>query len=279
MEKLVSLYPDDATYQKEFATLLAWIADTSRSQGHFGAAIEARSRQISVLEHVLAGTRDSDARSKLMSAHEGLGLLFNDTGRTDDALTQLRAALDEANQVIPIEPHNALWKSIAADARFSLAWTLLSSGQKEQSEVQTTAGCALAEELPQSYFAARTRFAAFCAMMRSRLALADGNANQAKAYAKQALSFARLQHTQDPTEDRYKLALAYRLIGDASQGAGDTADANSAWSAALSVLPPNVSENPIEMNGRLQLLRRMNRAGEAAQLEARLNAIGYRGQI
>ena len=279
MEKLVSLYPNDATYQKEFAVLLAWISDAARSQGHFGAAINARSRQISVLEHLLTTVRDSDARSKLITAHEGLALLFTETGRTEDALTQLRFALDEANQLIPVEPHNALWKSDAADVRVVLAQTLLANGQKEQSAEHTAAGCALAQELPSAYAGARTQLATLCAMMRGRLALADGNAQQAKSYAQQALNSANSQHSQDPIADRYRIAAAYRLIGDANERSGDLSSANTAWAAGLAALPQNVVENPAETDQRMQLLRRMNRTAEAAALAARLSALGDRGEL
>ena len=74
----------------------------------------------------------------------------------------------------------------------------------------------------------------------------------------------------------YRIAAAYRLIGDIEARFGDDAAAGAAWSAGLTQLPRSGSERPGEMNERAELLRRLGRGNEAQQLAARLSATGFR---
>lgn len=278
MQNLASLYPADTTYRKEFSTLLAWVADAQRSQGNFKAAIAAHERQVAALSELLGTETDSDARSRLITAHEGLGLALADDGQSKRAITELQSSVREAEDLIPVEPLNALWKSMASDARLALAVTLLSLGRNDEAAQHTAAGCTLAAELPPSYAGARSRLGMNCAMMRSRLALASGATADARSYAARALAAARTRHSEDPIADRYLMARVYRLLGDAKSKAGDVDAARAAWTSGLAQLPANASERPSEMNDRLQLLRRLNRTAEAAPLAAKLNAIGYRNR-
>jgi len=275
MDKLASLYPANITYQKEFGTLLAWFADAERSQGNLDAAIGARQRQVSSLQQLLTAAADSDARSRLIAAHEGLAVALTEKGETDQAIREFHSAIDEAENLIPVEPHNAQWKRMAADARLQLALTLLSLGRRDEAAQQAGAGCALAAGLPSTSAAAKPRLGMLCAMMRARLALAAGATDQALALGQQALAAAPTVHTQDPISDRYSIANIYRLLGDIRQRAGDSAAAKSAWTTGLSQLQADVVERPVEMSGRLELLQRLDRTDEAAPLAARLKTIGY----
>jgi tetratricopeptide (TPR) repeat protein len=276
MEKLASLYPADATYQKEFATELAWIADTQRSEGNFGGAIGTRKRQISTLEQQLEKAEDSDVRSRLISGHEGLGVVLAEDGQPDRAIDELQSSIGEAERLIPLEPRNAQWKSIAADARLQLALTLLSVGRPDDAAQETESGCTLAASLPAVSATARTRLGTTCAMMRCRLALGAGNTQQAATFAERALQSGRAEHSEDPISDRYRVAHAYRLLGDVRQRGGDSAAALVAWNAGVAQLPTGVTERPSEMNERAQLLMRLGRTRDAAPLTARLESIGYR---
>jgi tetratricopeptide (TPR) repeat protein len=277
MQKLASLYPQNTTYQKELATMWAWVADSQRSRGDLDAAIDARRRQITALEQLLTIEADSDAHSRLISAHEGLANILADKGDGQRAIAEFRSALGQAEELIPIEPRNAQWKSMAADARLQLALTLLSSGQREEAIQQTDAGCVLAAGLPAASNAAKTKLGTSCSMMRARLALAAGATDQAFSFAQHALASARAQHSEDPITDHYLVANVYSLIGDIRQRAGDSAAATAEWTAGLSGLPQNVAERPFEMNSRLGLLRRLGRTQEAAPIAAHLGSIGYHG--
>jgi tetratricopeptide (TPR) repeat protein len=277
MEKLASLYPDNTTYQVEFATVMAWIADSQRSRGNFALAIDARERQVATLNRLLAKSADSDARSRLITAHAGLGHVLAESGQSERAINELQSAVGEAEDLIPIEPRNAQWKSMAADARLGLALTLLSLERRDEAEQQAAVGCILTAGLPATYAAVRTHLQTICAMIRGRLALAGGDTQKAMSFAKQALMSARAEHSEDPISDQYRIANKYRLIGDVRRRGGDAAGAKVAWSSALSQLPSNVAERPSEINERSEILRRLNRPEQAERLAARLKAIGYRG--
>jgi tetratricopeptide (TPR) repeat protein len=277
MEKLASLYPANTTYQKEFANALAWLADTQRSQGNLDAAIATRKRQVSSLNRLLELAADSDVRAKLITAHQGLGVVLAERHQSESALNEMHLAVDEAESLIPIEPRNANWKSLAASARLDLARTLLSFGRRDEAAQQAAVGCMLWANIPVTFaLSVRTRLQWVCAMVRSRLTLAAGDTQQASKLGGQALASARTAHSEDPIADRYRLAAMYRLVGDVRQQAGDIEGAKAAWSSALSQLPPSATERPWESNEHAELLRRLGRAGEAAALSSRLQAIGYR---
>jgi tetratricopeptide (TPR) repeat protein len=276
MQQLVSLYPANTTYRKEFATLLAWMADARRAEGNLPGAIAARQQQISALNRLLDMAADSDARSRLIAAHEGLGVALAESGQSDGAIAELQSAIAEAENLIPIEPRNAQWKSMAADARLQLALAFLSLGRRDDAAQQTAAGCNLAAAVPASLAAAHARLSTNCAMVRSRIALAAGATQQASDFASRALASSKGEHSQDPVTDRYRVAQMYRLLGDARKSAGDSTGAEEAWKAGLAELPTGATERPWEMNEHALLLIRLGDRGDAAALSGRLDAIGYR---
>lgn len=277
MQNLASLYPQNTTYRKEVATMWAWVADAHRSEGHFDAAINARRRQIAALEQLLTIEADSDARSRLISAHQGLANILADKGDAQSSVAEFRSAVGQAEELIPIEPRNAQWKRMAADARLQLALTLLSSGQREEAVRQTDAGCALAAGLPAASNAAKMKLGTSCSMMRARVALTGGATDQAFSFAQQALASARARHSEDVITDQYLIANVYSLLGDIRERAGDSAAARAEWTAGLNAIRQNVAERPFEMNSRLVLLRRLGRTQEAAPIAAHLSSIGYHG--
>jgi tetratricopeptide (TPR) repeat protein len=277
MEKLASLYPANMSYQKEFSNALAWLADTQRSQGDLDGAIATRERQVSALSRLLDVAADSDVRAKLITAHQGLGVVLAERRQSERAISELHSAVDEAESLIPIEPRNANWKSLAASARLDLARTLLSLDRRDEATQQAAAGCTLGSSIPVTFAnSVRTRLQWACAMVRSRLSLAAGDNQQASKLGEQALASARTARSEDPIADRYRLAAMYRLVGDVRRQAGDIEGAKDAWNAALTQLPPSVTERPWESNEHAELLQRLGRAGEAAALSARLQTIGYR---
>jgi tetratricopeptide (TPR) repeat protein len=279
MQKLASLYPQNTTYLKELATMWAWVGDSQRSLGNLDGAIDARRRQIASLNQLLTIEANSDARSRLISAHQGMANVFLDEGDGQSALAELRSALGEAEDLIPVEPNNAQWKSMAASAQLQLALALLATGERQEAVQQTNAGCVLAAGLPAALNAAKAGLGTSCSMMRARLALAGGATDEALTFAQQALASAKRQHSEDPITDHYLVADAYSLLGDIRKRAGDSAAAAAEWSTGLSVLPRNVAERPVEMNSRLNLLRRLGRAQEAGPIAAHLSSIGYHAAV
>jgi len=276
MGTLVALNPANTTYRKEYSNLLGWIADAQRAQGNFDAAIEARRRQLAGLKQLLAMGSDSDVQAKIITAHQGLGILLTERGQAAPAVEELRSAVDEAENLIPIEPKNTTWKFQAASARVELAKSLLAFGQVGEASQQAAQGCGQAAVLPTAFSTSlRKNLATTCDLLQSRLALSNGATDQASRFSNAALAAARAQHSEDPIGDRYRLAMAYRLVGDVNQQRNDPQGAAASWSAGLNGLPPNVAERPWETNERAELLLRLGRAKEAAPLSARLDSIRF----
>jgi eukaryotic-like serine/threonine-protein kinase len=271
MEKLASLYPDNVGYQKEFATMLAWVADVQRSQGRLDGAIATRQRQVSFLSGLLEKVSDADVRARLIVAHQGLGVALFERGQSARALQEFRSAINQADYLGPIEPLNAQWKKTAASVRIWFAMALLALGERDQAQQQTAGALHLTATLP-----AGGRSNSLATMVQARLALSSRATPQAISLARQALAYAQSEHGEDPFNDRFKIAVAYGLLGDAQQSASDRAGARASWTAALNQLPKNVADRPIESSERLQLLNRLGRVDEAARIAARLEAIGYR---
>lgn len=275
MQNLASVVPGNPTYQKELATILAWLADAERSLGKLEAAIDLRQRQVALLNRA-AASGGVEFRQELIPAHQGLGILLASHGQTERAVEELSAAVAEADRLIPIEPGNSLWKSYAANAHLHLADTLLGLGRRDEAAAQTTAGCALVERM-QAGRSANSK--PVCLTLRCRLALDSGATAQAMQFARQALASAQAGRNDDPVKDKYRVAAAHRLLGDVRQRMGDSDGARISWSNAFSVLPQNVPELPTEMDERATILQRLGRSAEAQQISSRLSAMGYRRTI
>jgi eukaryotic-like serine/threonine-protein kinase len=278
MQNLISIDPRNQTYQNELATVLAWAADAQRSLGNLDRAISHRQEQIAVLNRAIAGgATDVRVRQSLIPAHAALGILLAWRGQLDNSIMELRSAIGQADALIPIEPGNMLWTEYSANARLVLAQSLVARGKLDEAARQTSQGCAAVAQLRRrdNLDAYLVSLQTLCLTLRSRLALLSGVATQALALAQQALASARAEHSGDTIKDRYAIGSASRLVGDVHMKAGDPQAAKAAWAAGITVLPPNVTEGPWEMQERADLLRRLDRGDEARSIEQRLAAIGY----
>jgi tetratricopeptide (TPR) repeat protein len=277
MQAIQSIGPSKTENQKEFATALAWAADAERARGNFDAAVSFRERQIDALNKLMVSAPGSDVRASLIAAHQGMGILLSERGTSDRAIAELKSAITEAENLVPVEPQNAVWKSFAASARLELARNLLATGDRTEALQQTVAACTLVNGLPSSDVSStKRRLRTDCAGMHARVALADGDTLQASRFADEALASVRTEHTDDPPADRYRVAAMYRLLGDVRQHAGDSQGAAAAWKGGLSEIPTGVTERPWETNVHEQLLRRVGNGGAAEALAARLRSMGFR---
>ena len=282
MESLAAIDSTNLEYQKELSNILAWLADAQRAQGRLDDAIDTRKRQLSFLNRILASGRlDVALQEQNVPAHQGLGILLVSRGATQPGVQELQTAVDEADRLITIEPTNTVWRTLVASAKLELAKTLLSTDQGERAAQQTAAGCGTVEQIlthdPTSSRARTLR--SDCLAMRSRMAATHGDNSGAEAFARRAVASAQSERSGDPILDRYRVAAAYRLLGDACRRGGDRNEASAAWKAGLQNLPVGVTERPMEMYERASLLERVDRAGEARPLFSRLAAIGYRSII
>lgn len=277
MESLASIDASNRQYQKELSTLLAWLADARQAQGRLDGAIAVRLRQIAFLERLAtSGAADVELGQQMIPARTGLAILLLLRGQSERGIEQLRLAVGEADRLIAIEPANSLWKTLGAQARLELGKALLSVHRDQEAAPEISMGCNLASALrnrgPISAKAATLE--TDCLALRARLALASGANEQALALANAAVKSARTERSGDPVADRYRIAAAYRGLGDVQRRSGDKAAAAAAWSGALAQLPPNVAERPRELNERAQLLGRLGRTAELRPVLLRMSELG-----
>jgi len=278
IENLASIDPENESYRKELATLLAWLADAHSAQGNLDSAIAVRQRQISLLDRSLAsGATDVEFHEYLIPAHQALGRLLVSRGQAERGIAELRSAITEADRLIPTEPANNNWKSLAASARLEYARDILATGRRDEAVQQTEMACGAVADL-RARKSTDSRLGSLqtnCLTMRARLALQAGGTAQALALAQQALASSRAEHTADPIRDLYSVAAACRLVGDVRRRMDDFNGAKAIWAEGLASLPRGVSERPQEMQERAALLRRAGQGAQAAALEARLKSMGY----
>ena len=278
MQSLAAIDPSNSTYQTELSTVLAWSADAQRDLGRLDEAIRLRERQIALLRRPLeSGDTNVEFRRHLIAAHQGLAILLSSRGQPERGIEQLRLAVAEAGRLIPIEPDNVLWKGFAAQARLQLAADLIALNRHADASPEAAAGCRLSAQIEdrdpgRSWRHLRTD----CLAARSRLALRSGSDAEALKLAEQALASARTERRPDPVSVRYRIAAAYRHLGDVRRQLGDREAARAAWTEGMAQLPRNVAERPVEMSERAKLLERLGRASEARPLVERLGAIGYK---
>ena len=282
MEALAATDPTNREYRKELGNALGWLADAQKSRGLIDDAIAVRSRQASYFEGLVArGNADVAFQEQLIPAHQSLGVLLTSRGDLTLGIDQYRTALGVANRLLAIEGDNSNWKDMAAAVRIELARNTLALGRRDEAAQQVISACRMTTTL-RSRDPKMTRLRKLqtsCLEMRSRLALAFGDINQATLLGGQALAAARFGHGDDPVADRYRVAAAYRWMGDLRRRGGDGDGARAAWSAGIAQLPQNNIEVPWEMSERAELLRRLGRRDEARPIAARLSAIGYKTVI
>ena len=278
IDAIATADPTNRDYQASVAESLAWLADAERAIGNYDGAIAARRRGIAVLERLLAETRDVSYQQRLIPARRSLGRLYSEQGRGDLASDQFRAAVNEAEVLIPKEPTNTVWLDYASSARAYLAAELLRAGKMDEAANQTAAVCSGSADLLKRDATNppwRGTMSA-CWKLRAKLALARGANGEALGFAQRSLDVAKSIRSGDAVTDAYRVSSTYRLVGDIEQKLGNAKAARASWSAALRVLPAPASEEPDQAAERALILSRLGRETQARPIAAKLNAMGYR---
>jgi tetratricopeptide (TPR) repeat protein len=281
MEAITTADPSNKTYRQSDAELLNWLADAERARGNYDRAIKLRQRSVALYQQLFSQTQDVKFRERLVPALRLLGLLYAERGQSGLADQQFRAAIANADILRSIEPDNAQWVESGATSRVVLARLLLATGHRDQAAVETSAACPTIRSLvsrrsPKPEWR-KSLYA--CLLVESRLSLAGGAKDQALALAQQTVNAAQTAKTADKIEDAFRLARAYRLIGDVEGERGQLEAARAAWLSGLATIPTDVPERPDEMAEHSVLLQRLGRAAEAQPLSAKLNSMGYRLQM
>jgi tetratricopeptide (TPR) repeat protein len=264
-------------YRKSVAESLAWLADVEAALGRYDQAISARSQDIALLEGLLARTGDVEYRQRLVPAHRALGLLYTDTGQRPLAIAHYRRAIAYADALTAVEPSNTQWRSYGYQARINLANELLKARTSDESANLTQAACETVRRLlvQDSAKPDFRKGLIGCWILRTRLSLQSGATEEALESAQRAVSAARSVHTGDRIADRFIVASALRIRGDAYRANGDAAAAERDWKEAKASLGPLGVEMPPEIAERANILRRLGEKRDSALLAEKLAKMGF----
>ena len=275
IEAVAAIDGDNREYQKSLAESLAWLADAQLARGDATGAVSSRRRQVRLLNS-LAGSGDAAIQGKLIPAQQSLGTLLAAMGHDEEARRYLAAAVATAEELLPTEPNNSEWVTLAGRAHLALAQHGLATQRRAEVAVHVAAGCAYAAKLRDS---GGGTFGAFvqrsCLMARAQFALAEGRPAEAFGHAQRASALTRSIRINDNVGDRYALARSLLLTGDTHRAAGDGRAARIAWQRGLD-LARSAREQPQETAVRAELLDRNGRSGEATVLRRGLAARGIR---
>jgi tetratricopeptide (TPR) repeat protein len=278
MDAIAIADPGNEEYKQGVAEALTWLSDADRATGNYDQAIATRRRTVATYEQLYGRSHNVKYRERMIPAQRLLGWFYAERGQTDLAAQQFQISIANADALTAIEPNNATWLEYGARARISLARMMLVTGKRDEAAKETSAACQTIEKLlsrpkPRQDW---RKGAYACAILQSGLASARRANDEALAAAQQAVVAARAAKTTDKIEDAFRLARAYRIVGDVEQSRGNLTGARQAWASGLAAVPTGVAEQPDEMQDHALLLQRAGRNAEAERLIARLNSMGYR---
>ena len=278
IQALASADPGNTDYQQNLPEAFGWLADAKISQGKIAGAVTLREQQAALLAQLLSKTHDEAFyRLRLAKANQALGELYAIQGRLDAAGQRARAAIDDANLLISVEPDNTRSVEFAMKAHLTLAKILLEGHDQSGAAAETNSACAsvstlLSRHKPSPAWQAGLRD---CWLMRTRIALAAHANDGALNDAQRAVAAAKSVKSADPGDDGFSLANAYRLLGDTERSLGNGTAAQEAWASAFAALPKTAAERPAELEEHALILDRVGRAAESRRITARLEQIGY----
>jgi tetratricopeptide (TPR) repeat protein len=276
IDALTTASPSNREYQQSLVDSLAWYADAEKDVGNLKRATELREQNVAVLTKLATQTGDVSWKQKLIPAERGLGNLYLQQGRTDDAIKNFRVAVATADELTRIEPDNLRWRGLTAKARVSLAEASLLSGNLPEATSTNEVSCAVFTSLLKKDGSVQDWRVGVrdCWLLRAQIAATEGRIDAASSAANNAINMGKTVKGTDQTLDRYNLAKAYRILGDIRHRGGDKSGATAAWRTGIALIPRVSTERPIEANEHAELLER---TGRSAQPQRQwLARMGYR---
>ena len=277
-ESLAAAEPRNLDYQRRVSNNLAWLADAHESAGNLEQALGERERQLRLLADLQRiDPRDTLLQRDTMTAHRSIGRLLASKGDVAGGLKELLAGVAISDTLFRIEPENTEWLQANASGRFDLADLQLASGRTADAAVTTRSNCDLADRLlsrDSSVADWKAMLRSRCLELRTRVALAQGDAPQAVGLSRQWLAAARSSPL--PIDRRMLGFRALATGGDALAAAGQRTEAAKWWSAAVQAVPQSTALRPSEQAALIKVKYETGDRAGARKLITSLTAIGYR---
>jgi tetratricopeptide (TPR) repeat protein len=277
-ETLAAADPRNIDYQKSVINILGWLADAQEYSGALDQALAARERQLRVLNSVSQiDPRDADIQRHAITTHRAIGRLTASRGDVTGGIKESLAGVAISDSLFAIEPANTEWLQASAVGRYELADVQLAAGQTDAAAATTRSECEIVDRLT-----ARDRTVVYwksdlrssCLESRARIALAQGNPEEALDLARQSLAAAQL--APNPAN---RAALSFWSLaagGNAMAMLGRRTEAENLWRAALQNLWKQNELRPREKGALAALKLRLGDRAGAQKLTSTLAAIGYR---
>ena len=277
-ETLAAADPGNTGYRKSVINILGWLADAHEYSGALEQALGERERQLRLLSDLeRVDPRDTDIKRKAIPTHGAIGRLLASRGNVAAGIKESLAGVAISDALFAIEPDNTEWLQVSAVGRYQLADLQLAAGQTAAAAATTRSDCDIVDRLMErdrSVADWKADLRSGCFEMRSRVALAQGSAEEALGLAQQALAAARLSPnlTQRGVLSFWALAAG----GNAAAATGRREDARKWWTAALQSFPKSTELRPREQGAIAAIKLRLGDRGGSQQLTSSLAAMGYR---
>ncbi len=278
-EQLRASAPENDQYRTMESEALAHLGDARENGGRLEEAIAARERQVRLIDAAItADSGDVAIRRRAVTSRRALSRLFVSRGDIQTGLRYLQEATAHAQTLREREPSNMEWLNYSASVDHDMADLLLLANRPAEAAQAARTACAGSQQLVARDSSVLTWRNGMrnCLILRARLAATQGYAGEALALARRAAAINTPAGARIIASDRgYAQGRTLLTEGDAHSRLNDQAAARTAWEAGLAALPGG-TETPRQRQLRFTLLRRLNRATEAAEVAQYLDGIGFR---
>jgi len=277
-ETLAAADPGNTDYRKSVINILAWLADAHEYSGALEQALGERERQLRLLSDLeRVDPRDTDIKRHAITTHRAIGRLLASRGNVAGGIKESLAGVAISDALFAIEPDNTEWLQASARGRYELADLQLAAGQIADAAATTRSDCDIVDRLQERDRTVadwKSDLRSGCFEMRSRVALAQGSAEEALALARQSLAAARL--SPNPSQRGVLSFWALAVGGNAMAATGQREEARKWWTAALQSFPKSTELRPREQGMIAAIKLRLGDRGGSQQLTSSLAAMGYR---
>jgi len=277
-ETLAAADPGNTDYRKSVINILAWLADAHEYSGALEQALGERERQLRLLSDLeRVDPRDTDIKRHAITTHRAIGRLLASRGNVAGGIKESLAGVAISDALFAIEPDNTEWLQASARGRYELADLQLAAGQIADAAATTRSDCDIVDRLQERDRTVadwKSDLRSGCFEMRSRVALAQGSAEEALGLARQSLAAARL--SPNPTQRGVLSFWALAVGGNAMAATGRREEALKWWTAALQSFPKSTELRPREQGMIAAIKLRLGDRGGSQQLTSSLAAMGYR---
>lgn len=272
--------PDDTALRYEAANIASWLGTLAMRQGRLADAEAFFTEQVRSLAH--NRTREPDNARWRERESAALALLAEpqmQRGRWNEAQVSVRDSTALAEALALQDPSNRKWQT-------ALGFCRLWQAQVEARIAPADAGthARAAEKLLGAAHVAEPKDErvrnglANTHNLLAQLALAQGNATDARAWSSRALASLAPAWAAQPSEDlRIVLARTLVLDGEAAQATGHVDDAHATWRRARQLLLEEPAD-PLQFARVDPLVRALHHLGQDEQARPyrqRLEAVGY----